>query len=562
MKRLMTILVTMVMASAGILNAHAAADLADDPSSVMRAMQPTALSRGILFVENMDSLFALGYIKYTDSPEKNSAGALLTAEERDWKLCSSWRDDACVKRYKSTVDGYVILGSCISSKEIGCVESLSVSDSSGQVKELALVGPATSNVIDIPESQEYGIPRSTSRPLYRDSSGQLYIVRASLRVNFPPGSDAKTFFNLSVDVLPVTKVANSDIDAPEAISLPNNVTGKGIVTVRPTREECVTIDKGYCYQPLVADVTSEYQLKLRVPTGVSGWMNGRLVEPRFTLTQINSNSQVISVSAKPARMPIAGGWASYAELPENFLANLYPYSRLIFEKKMPGFFVSSPSQGDRGFQEYAAWAPYLKDKAITSVTNWSFSTQVNTGVDFCGKSTNEITGVVSSNASVYSSRPPTWDAANSTLSYQVASPHNDENGKENLGTYTLAMSLKAIQCLYGQSSLPPSATISIGYGKDVVTVATVTLKSDSGWIYFNASGFHYSSPTITVKFAKTATQSTSRPQSPQSAAPPISQAAPGIKTQWCAKGNAKKKVVGVNPTCPKGYKKIADPFAR
>ena len=553
MRKLTAILISMVMATAGISSAHAAGDVAVDPSTVMRAMQPTANARGILFVENMNSLFALGYIKYTDSPEKNSAGSPLTAEERDWKLCSSWSNDACVKRFRSTVDGYVILGSCISSDEIGCVESLRVSDTSGQIKELALVGPATSGVIDIPESKEYGIPRSSSRPLYRDSSGQLFIVRASLRVSFPSDAKAKPFFNLSVDVTPVIKVANSDIGAPEAISLPNNVTGKGIVTVRPTREECVTIDKGYCYQPLIADLASEYQLKLRVPTGVSGWMNGRLVEPRFTLTQLNTYSQVISVSAKPARMPIAGGWATYAELPDNFLAKLYPYSRLIFEKKIPGFFVSSPSQGDRGFQEYAAWAPYLKDKAITSVTNWSFSTQVNTGVDFCGKFTNQITGVVASNASVYSSRPPTWDAANATLSYQVASPHLDENGVENKGTYTLAISMDTIKCLYGQNGLPPSATISIGYGSDVATVATVTLKSDSDWVYFSANGFHYSTPTIQVKFAKAP---------PASGAPVAgSTLLPGGQSvQWCAKGYAKKKVTGINPVCPKGYKKIKAPL--
>lgn len=555
MKKFLTILISAMLVTSVAVTTSAASDVAIDPSTVMRSMEPNANSRGILFVENMDSLFALGHIKYTDSPEKNSVGAPLTAEERDWKICPSWGDDSCVKRYKSTVDGYVILGSCISSKEIGCVESLSISDSTGQVNELALVGPATTGVIDIPESQEYGIPRSTSRPLYRDSSGQLYIVRASLRVSFPPGSNAKTYFNLNVDVTPVTKVANSEIGAPEAISLPNNVSGKGIVTVRPTREECVTIDKGYCYQPLVADVTSKFELKLRVPTGVSGWMNGRLVDPRFSLTQLNSNSQVISVSAKPARMPIAGGWATYAELPENFLANLYPYSRLIFEKKMPGFFVSSPSQGDRGFNEYAAWAPYLKDRAVTSVTNWSFSTQVNAGVDFCGKPTNAITGVVASNASVYSSRPPTWDAANSTLSYQVASPHYDENGKENVGTYTLAMSTSTIKCLYGQSNLPPSATISIGYGNEIVNVATVTLKSDADWVYFSANGFHYSNPTIRVKFSKSA---------PQSQTQGMGQAgsASTSKIQWCAKGYAKKKVVGANPVCPKGYKKIADPTIR
>ena len=553
MKKYLAILVLASLVL-GVSQASGSGNLSPDPSSIMRATEPSEIARGILFIENMDSIFSLGYIKYTPSPEKNSAGVQISAEERDWKICPSWTDDSCIKRYLNTIDGYVILGSCVNQTEIGCVESLGITDSSGNQRALKYLGPATSGVVDIPESLVYGVPRSSSRPLYQDENGQLYLVRASVRASFQPTGKNKAFLNLNVDVSPVQKIQDSKIEAPEAISLPNNVTGMGIVTVRPTLEECLAIDKGICYRSLYADLTTAYQLQVRVPTGVSGWMNGRLVDPKFTLSQLNAQSQIISVSAKPAKMPIAGGWATYSQLPADFLQNLYPYSRIIFDKKMPGFFISSPSQGDRGFTEYAAWAPYLKDKAITSVTNWSFSTQSNGGKDFCGKLPEKISGVVSSNASVYSSRPPTWDAVNATLSYQVASPHFDENGVENKGTYTLAISMDTIKCLYGQNGLPPSATISIGYGSDVVTVATVTLKSDSDWVYFSANGFHYSTPTIQVKFAKPAASPV------PSATPTAKPAQQPLKIQWCAKGNAKKKVMAVNPVCPKGYKKIKAPL--
>ena len=137
------------------------------------------------------------------------------------------------------------------------------------------------------------------------------------------------------------------------------------------------------------------------------------------------------------------------------------------------------------------------------------------------------------------------------MSYQVASPHFDESGKENVGTYTLAIATSTLKCIYGQSSLPVSATVSIGYGSEQVTVATTTLKSENGWIYFSANGFHFSSPTIKVKFAKA-------PGSSASAGPSL--APNGLKIQWCAKGNLKKKVTGLNPTCPKGYKKIKAPL--
>jgi hypothetical protein len=520
----------------------------------MNATQPTDAARGVLFIENMSSLYSLGYISYSTTPSKRPDGTLVTGDERDWKICKNWSEDSCIKRFKTSVNGYVVLGSCLNSEEIGCVESLAISNSLGKNEELTLVGPATSGVTDIPESQEFGIPRSSSRPLYQDSNGQLYLVRASIYAGFP---EIKTYMNLNVDVTPISKIVDSTIDAPEVVSLPNNLTGMGVVTVRPTREDCLAIDKGICYRALKADLSQEYHLKLRVPTGVSGWMNGRLAHPKFTLTRLNSKSQLIDVSAKPVVMPIAGGWATYEELPPNFLTDLYPYSRLHFDKKTTGFFISSPSVADHGFIEYATWAPYLKDKAIASVTNWSFSTQLTSSYTYCSSLAGELSGVISSNASVYSSRPPTWNAADATLSYQVASPHFDENGNENVGTYTLAISINAIKCLYGQKDLPPSATISIGYGNNFVNVATQTIKSEGGWVYFSANGFHYSDPTIRVKFAKPLAPKLDPGQSTT-----IGPSGEILKIQWCAKGYAKRKVVGANPVCPKGYKKIADPTIR
>lgn len=550
MKKYPSILVLIALLIGNSSAATAVDELAVDPSTVFRALQPTAPARGVMFIENMESLFSIGYIRYTTTPEKKSDGRILSYTERDWKLCNNWSDENCTSRYRPNVNGYIVLGSCISATELGCVESFNVTDSSGKDKNITLVGAATSGVTDIPESKSLGIPRSSARPLYKDSQGNLFVVRASMHASFMPGTTSKTFLTLGVDVTPVQKIRDAEITAPEAKVLPNNVNGLGIVTVTPTHEECIAIDVSVCYKAVKADLNDEYSLQIRVPSGVSGWMNGRLVDPRFTLKELGVDSQVISVNAKPAKMPIAGGWATYSELPDNFLGDLYPPSRPIFEQKQSGFFVSGPSQGDQGLKEFLAWLPFFKDRAIATVTNWSFASQLNTGQEFCVKSGNEIAGIVASNASVYSSRPPTWDAQNSTLTYQVASPHLDENGEENVGTYTLAIAANTIRCLYNQSTLPPSATVSVGYGSDVVTVATVTIKADSGWVYFSANGFHYSSPSIQVKFAKPVTNSTAvlapRPD--------------GKAIQWCAKGSAKKKVTAVNPTCPAGYKKIKTPL--
>jgi hypothetical protein len=96
--------------------------------------------------------------------------------------------------------------------------------------------------------------------------------------------------------------------------------------------------------------------------------------------------------------------------------------------------------------------------------------------------------------------------------------------------------------------LPPSATVSIAYGNEVKTVATVSLKSESGWVFFSANGFHYSNPTIVVKFNKSKSASTGK----------AAQSPLATKTIWCSKGTTKRKVTAAKPVCPKGFKKIAN----
>ena len=255
------------------------------------------------------------------------------------------------------------------------------------------------------------------------------------------------------------------------------------------------------------------------------------------------------MTAKPVKVPIAGGWVKYSELPTGFIEKVWPSGGYDQDPKSSYYLIADPSQGDRGLEEYSAWSPYLKEKAITSVSNWSFGTNIGGAEQSCLNVPGKISGFVASNASVYSSKPPEWDAANSTLAFKVAAPHNDENGNQNLGTYTLAMPLESIKCLYGKSALPPSATISIVYEKEVTTVATVSLKSDSGWILFSADAFHYSSPTIKVKLAQEKPLTSSSKQ-PVAAKKKIVK----VKTISCINGKMTKKVSGSNPKCPKGFK--------
>ena len=533
-------------------NSYAAEMYTADPIKVMNDTRPTVGARGMVFVENSDPGATLGMIRYSHTPTFSSSGSISEADYWDWYMCTSWTDSSCPVKKGFTLEGKVILGSCLNTAELGCIEKLRVIDEDGIERQISLVGPAFSAVKDIPESTSLGIPRSSSPQLFTDEKGQLYLVRVSLsfHIDGTQGSSLK----LDVDISPVAKVSDSSLPTPQVVREVIPRTQKGNVLIVPSTTECLATDTGICYKGLLMSQKIKLGADVRVPNQVSGWLRGRVSNPEFSASVFNSTSQIIKVLANPAVMPVAGGWVTMSQLPNNFLDTLYPSGGYDSNPNFAYFLVGSPSQGDRGVAEYVAWSPFFKEKALLSLTTWSYGTNRTTVAQPCMTSVGEVTGFVASNASVYSSNPPTWDPVNSTLTYKVGAPHFDENGRESVGTYTLAMPLSTIKCLYNQNSLPPSATVSLAYDSEVVNVATVTLKSDSGWVYFQANGFHYSNPTIQVKFAKPVANAS------PSAAPTPNSGSSAPKIQWCAKGSAKKKVTAVNPTCPKGYKKIKAPL--
>ena len=114
-----------------------------------------------------------------------------------------------------------------------------------------------------------------------------------------------------------------------------------------------------------------------------------------------------------------------------------------------------------------------------------------------------IAGLLATNAAMYNGTPPVWSENRNSLDFTVASPHLDENGSQSVGTYTLAIPASTVSCLYGRKELPNYAEISVISGSDGVDyTSTVVLQARDGWVNLSAKGFHYSEPTIRVRFSE------------------------------------------------------------
>ena len=128
-----------------------------------------------------------------------------------------------------------------------------------------------------------------------------------------------------------------------------------------------------------------------------------------------------------------------------------------------------------------------------------------------------------------------WDKATGTLTYKIASPHLDKSGNVNRGSYSLAISKKKADCLWNFDTAKASATISITNSEGTQNIAVSSLRTSKDWIYFDATGFTFSAPEIKVKLIN-------------------SEAKAATKSIICTKGKQSKKVSGVSPKCPTGFK--------
>lgn len=125
------------------------------------------------------------------------------------------------------------------------------------------------------------------------------------------------------------------------------------------------------------------------------------------------------------------------------------------------------------------------------------------------------------------------------------------------GTYDLSIRAEVARCIYGFSSAPIKASISIVNENGVSSVATENVGEKDGWFRLGAYGFTFSQPKLRVKL----TQEKAPENAPATSATPSKTPTPSKKvvkvvTIKCVKGKAVKVVTSSSPSCPPGFKKV------
>lgn len=163
-----------------------------------------------------------------------------------------------------------------------------------------------------------------------------------------------------------------------------------------------------------------------------------------------------------------------------------------------------------------------------------------------------------------------FDNKTQTMHIGVGNSHFDENGKVIEGWFDFKVKGSRAKQWWGMD--PEVATgfvkVEVVYEDGTSVVATTQAKYDktNDWISIQSQGFHYSSPAVQVSFKKA--------EVPVVVTPPVEETKPVVEvtpipvakaptkapvvkksTITCVKGKTTRKVTGLKPTCPKGFKR-------
>jgi hypothetical protein len=277
---------------------------------------------------------------------------------------------------------------------------------------------------------------------------------------------------------------------------------------------------------------TEFRITIRtsfLSPKIGSWAVGRLEKPTVNLT-----SEKLVISGSPVVYPM--GYATLDSRNEckskisAVFSQFFPNAPNLCTYETRAF--STNSNDSIALTLFEALDSDVKQNG--QIARWSFaSVKTKNSTEKCMD--NKRLSLATSNAMLYSVQPPVWDSQSGTLSYRIASTHKDNQGNLNKGNYSLALSKKTADCLWKFDTQKASAVISITNSEGIQNIAVSTLRSSANWIYFDASGFTFSSPEIRVKILK----------------PKITLAK---KTIVCTNKSTIRKVSGIKPTCPPGFK--------
>jgi len=501
-------------------------------------------------------------------------------------LCTSLADKQCHQE-SGSYEFFTRLSTCDSATALDCIESIKA-ERSGTTYEGKFVEVfPKKNVTSYVSDESIRLPKASSGGFWKFAGldhpgGNDYFISAMLRGKKDVNAAAFTNSALNITINAASKAPlGLHTTSPEFGSVIDD--GSSFVVQRYGKNpgesyfgsvgiyggyeneklDCVMSGDGFCANRHAIPADTKFTISVRLSSSPSGWLHGRLDEPNIEIKELSPSPAInLTISGLALRVPAIGAAKKWRDLPKTLQTRYLtgpafnPGSvgcRWCSEDPLKNTFISNPPvSGEGSLAEISAWLPLVGDKSSADINTWSIRTlkdEEMSGANQCFKESNRINGVVMTNSTVYSAGPPEF--IDGALNYKVAAPHFMTNGEVFKGRYNLVMRSDVARCVYKFSQAPIKASVSVVSSDGQPQVATMVMGERNGWLYLAANNFEFSSPTVRIKLGQDAAPAPAPEVTTQADAK-----SPAKKsTITCAKGNAKKKVTGVNPKCPSGYKK-------
>jgi hypothetical protein len=530
------------------------------------------LSGSSYFGVAFDSSARIQMLPYV-SVEAQSA----TGGNREQHLCQDLADSSCAPsaKWQSAFVNSGI-GNCANTlSNAACVESFSLITSDGKEIKASPISKFPQDFKEFPAwsgGSGSGYTAGVAPWIWRaDGDGpgsehDYYLTGTIYSVGNGQGGSwqvkPRSFY---FEAIPVFRETSSLIKAAAKTETEDFITKLKRVDNLNQESDCLANDTGVCLHRREFPADVRLKITLKMPRNVSGWLNGRLLKPEASVTQIDNSWDRVSIEANPTQNIMAGTYVKKSDVSsadwkwlDEFTnkPSTAAFAGRNFVRGESSFYVGE--SGEVGaLNWYKAWAKWFGSKAFSVKSSWTVQTTQSESTGGCVKPEQGLQGIVSTNAAVYSSGAPQADNKNSTLTYQVASPLKSSDGStNNVGVYSLSMSTSLLKCLYNVNSIPTQAQIAITNDDGKQTVQTSSIKTSGSWVNFGAYNFDYSDLSLlTVKLD--GTQNLPAPSPSATLSPSKSSGAatsPKQLTITCIKGKTTKVVTGAKPTCPAGFK--------
>ena len=477
-------------------------------------------------------------------PSVNTSGVA-----RVWKWCESLSTDICDPAKNPTyLQANSTLGPCESPTQENCIESLAIGTDPKNLVTAKLIRKTKGITFD--PDPRYNFPGGSTISLWDvpgvpSASGlTTYAITSTMKLNFRNGA-----FQVDDFYAGVTPYREETGNYKQTKIDPDPNTPAERKYQWGSDQFCVFAEDGLCGVAQDFAPDTYIKMQLRIPNQVGGWFRGRIKDPVLDVSTFSSKNNLLTIEAAPvnvSRLTIPVLKSSFTDQEKIWFTNMGQWGNGTVTGSGPQAGIPQDS-----FPFIAYYRERLKDTSSGSNTFWNVSTTAWGNGSQCLQDKSKILGVVSTNSLAYDGGSPSFE--DGSLNYRVSGLHFKPDGKTPvLGTYNLVMRSEVARCLYGFTSAPIQAFVSISGGDTQVIATTVTGES-KGWLSLSAAGFTFSEKTIKVKIS----QEEAKPVvTPTPVASPAAKPAVAKKlTITCVKGKTSKKVTAVKPVCPTGFKK-------